>query len=260
MPEIPNRDDIEANFIKKFGKVARRHMFEFREHLGDPPDINRVPQAFWDQMEREREDDIYPFLLFVFRTAAELFGWDSVDAGLAAFGFASNRAKLLAQQWTTSTRRHMSDVERQIEDATRVDRFRETEGHEPGSVTTVGRLGRRTSARSIRPRQPDESEDEFRKDRWREAVDQWFGPENIARHVEDMFTEARHEGSEAGVNATVGKSEEDTWKNTGSNVCDICSELDNKPRTYWARRFPHGPPSPHPNCKCLIEYANVPSP
>jgi len=82
-----------------------------------------------------------------------------------------------------------------------------------------------------------------------------FGPERVARAAENETVIARHRGSELAIEATVGLSPEDIWEN-GGPACPVCLKLNKKPRSYWGKYFPSGPPSPHPGCDCYIQYAN----
>lgn len=38
-------------------------------------------------------------------------------------------------------------------------------------------------------------------------------------------------------------------------VCPICNPLQGKPKFYWGRNFPDGPPA-HPNCRCWLSHKN----
>jgi len=84
-----------------------------------------------------------------------------------------------------------------------------------------------------------------------------FGPERSGRVAATETTDAATSGSEAGVKATVGFSEDDTWfTRSDGKVCEICQPLHNKPRSVWSRKFPDGPGADvHPDCRCWIQYA-----
>ena len=256
MPEIPNRDELEANFARKFGRVARRHLFEFRELLGYPPDLDNVPQEFWDRMEREAEHSVYPFLLLLFGSAALMYQWRGSDADLAAYGFASDRSESFATQWINGIRKRIEDFQKRLDDAGLTSGrhggpgglFEGFAGHEP-IVHTDPLTGDEL--------QDDKVEDLDWLERLRKTIDDSFGPIRIQQNIEDLTTEARHAGQEAAVEATVGLSPDDKWVNTGSHICPTCIALDQKPRRYWARFFPDGPPSPHSRCKCEIEYRHA---
>lgn len=258
MPELPNRDDLEADFARKFGKVARAHMHEFRELLGNPPDLINVPPEFWERMERESEHSVYPFLLLIFGASAVMYQWRGAIADLAAYGFSSERARTFGQQWVESTRRKLESAQEEIRQAIdsgdESDRFADFAGHEPASQQTIPPGGRTRRPVPVRPIEPDEDPVEFAREEWRRILDELFGVNRIQQNVEDLTTEARHTGQESAVEATTGLSPDDLWINTGSNICPICVSLNEKPRSFWSRFFPKGPPSPHSRCKCEIEY------
>lgn len=259
MPEIPNRDSLEADFARKFGRDARVHMHEFRELLGNPPDLANVPPEFWERMERESERDVYPFLLLIFTTGAAMYHWRGAIANLAGFGFASERSRTFGQQWVESTRSKLEAAQQAISDAIQqgeqAERFADFAGHEPASQQTIPPGGRTRRPVPVRPIEPDEDPVEFARDEWRRILDELFGVNRILQNVEDLTTEARHAGQESAVEATTGLSPDDLWINTGSNVCPICVSLNEKPRSFWSRFFPKGPPTPHSRCKCLVRYA-----
>jgi len=82
-----------------------------------------------------------------------------------------------------------------------------------------------------------------------------FGPDRVARAAENETVIARHRGSETAIEETVGLSLDDKWEN-GGPACPVCLRMQGKPRSYWRRFFPMGPPTPHPGCDCYIIYAN----
>ena len=50
---------------------------------------------------------------------------------------------------------------------------------------------------------------------------------------------------------------EGVWK-CGKNPCEeLCKPMCGKPDKVWRKRFPAGPPSPHPGCNCDIVHKKV---
>lgn len=243
--ELPNRDELEQDFAKKFGRVARRHMHEFREYLGDPPRLENVPEEFWLQMEKESEDSVYPLLLWIFGESAALHGWVGPDASLAAFGWAKERAQEFAEYWRDSTRQRVADGFEKLRNQ------RKTPVDE--TVSDAWENAR------LKPYQPDE-EIELTRDEISDLLEKTFGPKRIEGVAVDETTAARHSGGEAGVEATVGLADDDKWRCDWKRdkVCEICAPLDLTPRSVWEAQFPEGPPTPHHRCRCWIEYAAVP--
>ena len=71
MPDIPNRDELEAELAKLLGRLNRRHLMRLLEYLGDPPDINNVPESFWRIAGEELGTAIRPFVEKVYLESAE---------------------------------------------------------------------------------------------------------------------------------------------------------------------------------------------
>lgn len=247
--ELPNRDDLEADFAKRFGKIARRHMLEFRELLGNPPDINNVPPEFWEKMEHEVAAETYAILLLIFDESAMLHGWES--PGMASYGWAKQRASDLANYWTDSSRTRL------------IDGFDELTNGEPPNESTVeaaretNRFVPTNRITPYMPRTPEASEID-------DLVDSVFGPQRVTGIAVDETTRARHAGGESGVEETVGLSQDDEWRVQESSegvpdgkVCKLCRSVNRVKRKDWPWRLKDGPPC-HPNDRCWIWYARVP--
>ena len=258
MPELIDRENWEADFAKRFGKVARRHMREFRRLLGEPADIANVPQEFYDRMQRESDDALWPILLLLFGTSAEQHGWIGDLMGLAAYGWAIERADRLSQQWTESTRNRLEKgwekitkpVERTNPEET-VEQAREFNRMSPAN--RIGGIGV-AEAETAEPT----------KDEIDELIDSAFGPSRVATTAVTETTGARHAGGEAAIEETVGISQDDEWRvqeiSEGvpdEKVCPICRSVNRVKRKDWPYRLNAGPPC-HPNDRCWVWYANVP--
>jgi hypothetical protein len=88
-----------------------------------------------------------------------------------------------------------------------------------------------------------------------EGLEKVFGKARVEEIAVDNTTAASTAGGEAAIEATVGKTEQDTWFTQGDDkVCPTCGPLHRLKRSDWMLKFPSGPPS-HPNCRCWIEYA-----
>lgn len=239
--ELPNRDELEADFAKRFGKLARRHMLEFRELLGNPPDINNIPPEFWEKMEHEVAAETYAILLLIFDESAMLHGWE--NPGMAAYGWAKQRASDLANYWTDSSRVRLSNGLEEL-----------TNGEPPNesTVESARESNRFVPTNRITPylpRTPESSEID-------DLVDSVFGPQRVTGIAVDETTRARHAGGEAGIEETIGLSQDDVWRVNPPRVCKTCMELDGRRRADWPWRYREGPPI-HPRCKCDVIYASV---
>jgi hypothetical protein len=210
-------------------------------------------------MEKESENSVYPFLFFIFGASAAMYGWRGTLAALAGYGFAGERSRTFAQRWVESTRQRLEEAQQRILDAADPDPLADFAGYEPNATRTVSPGGNRTRRPiPIKPRQPDEDRDVFVSDEWRKLLDDLFGAKRILQNVEDLTTEARHQGQESAVEETVGRSPNDIWKTEeDKGVCPTCEPLNGTPRSYWGRFFPLGPPTPHSRCRCHVEYESA---
>ena len=267
MAEIPNRDELEANFAKKFGKLARRHMHEYRELLGDPANPDNVPQTFWDKMQREVDNESYAILLLMFLESSDYHGWGGYDAKLAGYGWATERAENLSKYWVDSTRARLADgfekltrpepiKETTVDEARAANRF---SGVGAGSRTNHGHTGQSDGESELdesgwlNPYEPKPID----KDDLRKLLDQTFGPKRVERTAIIETTAARSAGGEAGVEATYGLCENDIYLNPDDeSTCEICFPLIGKPRSVWIVAAPDGPPPTDSvcRCRCCISY------
>lgn len=55
--------------------------------------------------------------------------------------------------------------------------------------------------------------------------------------------------------ATKGRSALAIWRNE-KKPCPVCKAMNGLERRIWTLYFPLGPPSPHPNCRCWIDYVD----
>ena len=254
MAELPHRDQLEADFAKKFGKVARRHMHEFRAHLGRPADINNVPEEFWKMIEKEAEQSSYFLLFAIFTAAAAYHGWQNKDSRLAAFGWALLQAQAFGLQWAESTRdrlekgiaKILNEADQGIPIDRVIDRVIDDRIAPPGSPIPIPI-----------PQQSKEVTDAID-----DLLEKTFGPERVEVNSIDEVTRGQFAGSEAAVEATEGLGELDKWRTQkDEKVCPTCSPNDGVNRENWPPKFAEGPPA-HPRCRCWIEYeseqANTP--
>jgi hypothetical protein len=215
-------------------------MREFRQLLGDPPNIDNVPEAFYEKMQREVDAETYAILLLIFDDSALLHGWSGPDQAMASYGWAKQRADAFSQSWAESTRTKLEKGFERLEGP--IAQREET--------TEEARESNRTIPAERKPVTQKEVD---------ELIDSTWSPKTIERWAVDETTTAQHAGGEAGIEATVGLNENDIWRCDWrhDNVCEECSPLDEKPRSVWSAKFPDGPPSPHFFCRCWIQYAPI---
>ena len=71
MPDIPNRNELEARMARLLGKLTRAQMGRLLEELGDPPRVENVSPTFWDDAGKELRDAIRPFMERVYLESAQ---------------------------------------------------------------------------------------------------------------------------------------------------------------------------------------------
>jgi hypothetical protein len=226
--ELPNRDEHEAAIATALATVAQRHRHEIAELMGNVPDMDHVPEGFWQRMEDETAEAIQDSLLDTFSASSHLHGWGHKktekkalrevrqgisDAALAAYGWATDRARAFARYWI---------------DVTQAE-------HEQASQT---------------PRAITSGE-------FNVLLDATFSPQRIETVAIDEVTRARHAGAETARDATVGLGGNDRWRTQRDDrVCHICEPNEGKRRDDWPAKFAEGPPC-HPRCRCWIEYQDL---
>ncbi len=226
--EVPNRMELEKEAVKKVGHLSSRHRDELAKLMGSPPDIRNVPGSFWDKVRTEHAAELTALLALIFAASAESHGLPISKANEAGQAWASVRAQQVATDFTANVRDTLSMSS---------DRWRETVRQQaaPGE-----------SGSGVIPQTEVD-----------ETLESAMGGARAERLGITETTRAQHAGSETAVAQTVGISPEDVWHTVeDGKVCPFCRPLNMTPRTNWGRFFPGGPPDPHPNCRCYIEYAN----
>ncbi len=244
MAELTDRMKYEAAAVEKFGWLSRRHRDELKRLLGSPPDLANVPESFWEKVREEHAAELLALLALLLAASATQHGLNADEATIQARDWAEAQAKQQAQVWVDNTREIVrSPFERLRQagtDGAAADGADLRGGPDGGDGGGAG------------PQIPAEQIDQ--------AIENAFGQNRVERMVATETTRAQHSGSEMAVALTVGISLDDIWKTENDRrVCPICSPLGNTPRSFWASFFPAGPPGPHPNCRCWIEYKNLPT-
>ena len=71
MADIPGRDKLEKQLARKLGGLNRRQLGRLLELMGDPPNLDNVPLAFWDEAGKELAQVVTPFSERVYLEAAQ---------------------------------------------------------------------------------------------------------------------------------------------------------------------------------------------
>jgi hypothetical protein len=229
MAELTNRDEVEAKLARRMAKLSAAHRRELIKLLGDPPSAANVPESFWRQVEDDVNAELTAALLIIFMQSMALHGFEGPDAVVIAEGWAAQRATEVAGQWTATSR----DI-----------------------VTRASERWDQIAAGEAPAGTGDELPEPITAGEVSDSTLDALGPDRVALLAENETTVAQHQGAETAVAETVGLSPDDVWVNTGSNICPTCEGLNGTVRSFWERFFPDGPPTPHPRCKCYVEYAS----
>ena len=124
MPDIPNRDELEARMARLLGKLSKAQMGRLLEELGDPPRVENVSPTFWDEAGEELRNAIRPFMEAVYLESAQRLmseqsvGVDWALVNEAAANWASTYTyELVTGINDTSARYLQSAVDRYYRDA-----------------------------------------------------------------------------------------------------------------------------------------------
>ena len=71
MPDIPNRDALEAQIARLLGKYNRQQLAKVKRELGNPPNLHNLSQEFWDDSRAELAEILLPFMEQVYLEGAE---------------------------------------------------------------------------------------------------------------------------------------------------------------------------------------------
>ena len=78
MPDIPNRDELEAKIARLLGKYNRRQLGKVKKQLGNPPNLHNLSQEFWDDERTELTEILTPFMEEVYLESAERI-WQTIQ-------------------------------------------------------------------------------------------------------------------------------------------------------------------------------------
>lgn len=227
--EIPNREELEAKLARALGKLQKAQLTRLLEYLGDPPRIENVPEAFWEEVGTELLSVLRPFLQSLYLTQAEMVlranpaigvDWALVNEGAAAW--ARQYTYDLVQGINVHTRRALQEA---------VGAFYEeglARGELEGQIVGL------------------------------------FGPVRAEMIAVTEVTRAASEGQRGLANevAQFGILMIDAWSTRNDEVvCPICGPLHGRDADgYEGDRTPYwlhpdtgeryGPPPAHPRCRC----------
>lgn len=239
--ELPDRDEWARKIGKAFAHMSDRHRAELRRLMGNPPDPRRVPESFWHEVREEAQAESIAALYLIFLASADF------HAGEAG-GELDDSITLRAQGWASTV-----GYDRGLRYA-------------KGASDQFGRTAQKIFDAQAKQRETGLPPDEIiglGEEALEEELAKSFGPARAGEMAESMTTQAQSAGGDAGINDTVGISQDDVWsvhpELTPTGPCPECLALDKQPRKNWAAINPRaadGQPL-HDHCACTTEYANL---
>lgn len=103
MAELPDRDKREQRFARALGRLGSIQCKRLEELLGNPPNLDNVPESFWKESEDELAALLLLLLIGVYSASARLHGMGAVDAKEAATDWATKYSAKLARDFTSHT-------------------------------------------------------------------------------------------------------------------------------------------------------------
>lgn len=213
MPELNDREAIEARLARLLGKVNRQAYTRITETLGDPPEIHNLTPELWKDVQVMYDQALLPALESIFHDAAAAMV-EHVGGGVE-WDLINQRAANWARQSTLDLVTKLTDNSKQVIQQATSDFYNDR--------LTLGALEDRLS-RLFGPRRA-------------EAIAITETTRAAAQGEAAYADELRKQGATL---VAVWVTEND------STVCSICSPLDGREQgDGWT-----DPPPAHVRCRC----------
>lgn len=217
MPELNNRDEIEARLARLLGRVNRETYNRLSELLGDPPKLDNITEDVWREIQANYETTLMPEMESIFMEAANGM-LDNVGIGVE-WDLINRRASDWSRRYTFDLVSGINDNNRRV--------LRESVGDFYEQRLNLGGL----------------------QDRLRST----FGPVRAEMIAITETTRAASQGEEAYANELRRQGAElvAIWNTSNDAItCPICSPRNGKQQgDGWEY-----PPPAHPRCRCWLTY------
>ncbi len=244
MPDIENRTKREQQVARMVGRAIGKSRDNLLAALGSPPNVANVPDQVWETLEADVEAELKRATAIVMLLGVRGMG-ESFD-----FRPDPERSAVLIDR--AASRRAASSA------SSIVDTFRDR-------VETAATVARDTMVE----RQSQVAAGEIPPSRWPQMeraivaeLDVEIGrkarTQAEAVGVSEV-TAAHTEGEQIGRKQLEKQTEQVVvarW-NCEPGACDECRALDGSWEHQWPDKYRDGPPSPHPGCRCWLNYELV---
>lgn len=106
--ELPNRDQLESSAAARFARLNATLRHRLEDYLGFPPDISRVPESFWQEVQDEMNRELAIVLLLVWGASARQHGLGAELARTQGLDYADRRAMTVAPQYAANSRQALN--------------------------------------------------------------------------------------------------------------------------------------------------------
>lgn len=214
--ELDDRMAWEAGLSRELSRLLRSQMGQLLELLGDPPDLNNIPESFWQDAGEELQAALSRNFQDIYLAAAEQI-LDAQPIGVD-WGLVNSNAANWARQYSFDLVSGITQTSRQAVSDAIAAFFEEQQ--------TLQQL--------------------------RDRLSSIYGPVRADMIASTEVTRAAVQG-ERSVIAEIeaeGVQMQRFWITSQDElVCPICSPLHERPYSEWSFQFPDGPPG-HPRCRC----------
>ena len=225
------RKVVDRRFEKELERISALQQREILFLIGTPPRIERIPETWWAQKQREMEASLVLFIATAYGISANWHGMTESVAAIQAEKFSLTRARELAAGWVRNTKEKLSNASQ------------DNWGVAAVVVAGASAIGRQSKigvplARDIKA-----------------ALSTIFTKDRTSGLAVTEVTKAINTAGEEARSQTGDISQDDIWYTMlDSRVCKKCKPLHGKGRSVWEDVYPYGAPG-HINCRCRIRYA-----
>jgi hypothetical protein len=242
---LPDRNKQVDRLAGSIRGLSGRHLRELKHLLGNPPSMANVPASFWQDVQREMEEELTAAILLLLLASVDHHGGD-VDVVEGAMTIqAAERSAMQGQRYADAVK---GRTETLLAETVREPDARKPPEDLPGTGGEASvEIKRREEARLAKL--IEELEKTFDAQAERIAASETTNAETVG-------------GDAAAVTKWGDVSQDDIWRahpsRTKTGSCQRCLRLDGTKRKDWGRLDEEaaGGPMLHEHCACTIEYAD----